>query len=98
MNGAQSLVATLVDQGVDICFANPGTSETHFLAALENPRMVKTDARGWDHIGNPIRFANEPGREQFELPESGQHSQEILRAVGYSDDEIAKLGRQGTIK
>ncbi|RKP57596.1 acetolactate synthase large subunit [Pararobbsia silviterrae] len=39
MNGAQSLVATLVDQGVDICFANPGTSEMHFLSALENPRM-----------------------------------------------------------
>jgi len=39
MNGAESLVNTLVDQGVDICFANPGTSEMHFLAALENPRM-----------------------------------------------------------
>jgi acetolactate synthase-1/2/3 large subunit len=39
MNGAESLVTTLVDQGVDICFANPGTSEMHFLAALENPRM-----------------------------------------------------------
>jgi acetolactate synthase I/II/III large subunit len=39
MNGAESLVETLVDQGVDICFANPGTSEMHFLAALENPRM-----------------------------------------------------------
>ncbi len=39
MNGAQTLVSTLVDQGVDICFANPGTSEMHFLAALENPRM-----------------------------------------------------------
>jgi acetolactate synthase-1/2/3 large subunit len=39
MNGAQSLVATLVDQGVATCFANPGTSEMHFLAALENPRM-----------------------------------------------------------
>ena len=39
MNGAQSLVATLADQGVGICFANPGTSEMHFLAALENPRM-----------------------------------------------------------
>lgn len=39
MNGAESLVATLVDHGVDICFANPGTSEMHFLAALENPRM-----------------------------------------------------------
>lgn len=39
MNGAESLVATLVDHGVDICFANPGTSEMHFLAALENPLM-----------------------------------------------------------
>jgi len=40
MNGAESLVATLVDEGVDICFANPGTSEMHFLAALgDNPKM-----------------------------------------------------------
>ncbi|WP_206955378.1 acetolactate synthase large subunit [Trinickia acidisoli] len=40
MNGAESLVATLVDQGVDICFANPGTSEMHFLAALgDNAKM-----------------------------------------------------------
>ena len=39
MNGAESLVETLVDNGVDICFANPGTSEMHFLAALENPKM-----------------------------------------------------------
>ncbi|CAG4926329.1 acetolactate synthase large subunit [Paraburkholderia gardini] len=39
MNGAESLVQTLADQGVDICFANPGTSEMHFLKALENPRM-----------------------------------------------------------
>ncbi|QJD91371.1 acetolactate synthase large subunit [Duganella dendranthematis] len=39
MNGAESLVKTLTEQGVDICFANPGTSEMHFLKALENPRM-----------------------------------------------------------
>ncbi|MES2258756.1 MAG: acetolactate synthase large subunit [Pseudomonadota bacterium] len=39
MNGAESLVRTLTDQGVDICFANPGTSEMHFLKALENPKM-----------------------------------------------------------
>jgi acetolactate synthase-1/2/3 large subunit len=39
MNGAESLVTTLVNQGVEICFANPGTSEMHFLSALENPRM-----------------------------------------------------------
>lgn len=39
MNGAKALVSTLVDRGVDICFGNPGTSEMHFLSALDDPRM-----------------------------------------------------------
>ncbi len=39
MNGARRLVDTLVSHGVDMCFANPGTSEMHFLAALDDPRM-----------------------------------------------------------
>ncbi len=40
MNGAQSLLRTLVDNDVDVCFTNPGTSEMHFVAALDGePRM-----------------------------------------------------------
>src|SRR6202521_4632528 len=35
MNGAESLVRTLVKGGVDVCFANPGTSEMHFVGALD---------------------------------------------------------------
>ena len=35
MNGARALLLTLVDAGVDVCFANPGTSEMHFVAALD---------------------------------------------------------------
>ena len=35
MNGAQALINALVDGGVDVCFANPGTSEMHFVAALD---------------------------------------------------------------
>ena len=35
MNGAESLVRTLVDSGVDLCVTNPGTSEMHFVAALD---------------------------------------------------------------
>lgn len=35
MNGAQALIRTLVDCGVDTCFMNPGTSEMHFVAALD---------------------------------------------------------------
>lgn len=37
MNGAQSVVQTLLDSGVEVCFANPGTSEMHFVAALDAP-------------------------------------------------------------
>ena len=35
-NGAHALVRTLVDSGVDVCFTNPGTSEMHFVAALDD--------------------------------------------------------------
>jgi acetolactate synthase-1/2/3 large subunit len=40
VNGAQALIASLVLAGVDTCFMNPGTSETHFVAALDSvPEM-----------------------------------------------------------
>ena len=35
MNGAESLTRSLLASGVDLCFANPGTSEMHFVAALD---------------------------------------------------------------
>jgi acetolactate synthase-1/2/3 large subunit len=39
-NGARALIRTLVDSGVDVCFTNPGTSEMHFVAALDEvPEM-----------------------------------------------------------
>ena len=39
-NGAQALMKTLADAGVTVCFTNPGTSEMHFVAALDSePRM-----------------------------------------------------------
>src|SRR5947209_15259105 len=40
MNGAEALIRTLVDAGVKACFTNPGTSEMHFVAALDSvPEM-----------------------------------------------------------
>jgi acetolactate synthase I/II/III large subunit len=35
VNGAQALLRTLASCGVRACFANPGTSEMHFVAALD---------------------------------------------------------------
>src|SRR6202046_2766572 len=40
MNGAESLIRTLVNASVDSCFTNPGTSEIHIVAALDRiPEM-----------------------------------------------------------
>ena len=35
MNGAPALIRTLAGSGVEVTFANPGTSEMHFVAALD---------------------------------------------------------------
>jgi acetolactate synthase I/II/III large subunit len=41
VNGAESIVATLAANGVDMCFGNPGTSEMHFVAALDEVPGVR---------------------------------------------------------
>src|SRR4030088_1582174 len=41
MNGAESLVRTLVAGGVNVCFTNPGTSEMHFVAALDKVEGIR---------------------------------------------------------
>ena len=41
MNGAVSLAQTLVNCGVELCLANPGTSEMHFVAALDSVTGIR---------------------------------------------------------
>jgi acetolactate synthase-1/2/3 large subunit len=41
MNGAESVLRTLIDSGVDVCFGNPGTSEMHFVDALDRVRGMR---------------------------------------------------------
>ncbi len=41
MNGAESLVRTLINGGIEVCFANPGTSELHFVSALDKVGGIK---------------------------------------------------------
>ena len=35
MNGARSLIQSLVKAGIEVCFANPGTPEMHLVQAMD---------------------------------------------------------------
>jgi len=59
---------------------------------------VLRDDRGWDHLGIPIAFREEPGRVRFDAPAHGTHSRAILRGLGYGAAEIAQLESRGVIK
>jgi acetolactate synthase-1/2/3 large subunit len=41
MTGAENLVQALLDAGIEVCFTNPGTSEMHFLAAINTIKKMR---------------------------------------------------------
>jgi crotonobetainyl-CoA:carnitine CoA-transferase CaiB-like acyl-CoA transferase len=57
--------------------------------------MVVEDARGWEHLGLAIKYADEPGRIDFALPALGEHSEDILRGLGYTEPELAAMKAKG---
>ncbi len=82
--------------GMDACFAPVQT----LRQGLDDPQtrareMVLEDDRGWEHVGIPIKFTNEPGKVVFDLPEHGQHTREILEGLGYDAGEIARMKQAG---
>ncbi len=86
-------------KGMDVPFAPVQTlpevlDDPHFRAR----GMVVTDARGWDHIGNPIRFADEVAQPDFDSPALGEHSRAILQELHYTEADIARLAAAGTVK
>ena len=86
-------------KGRDVAFAPLRT----LPEVLEDPHfkargMVLKDGRGWDHLGVPIAFRDEPAKPRFEAPAHGQHSSAILRGLDYAEDEIARLKSRGVIK
>lgn len=71
--------------------------------ALDDPHfqargMVLKDERGWDHLGIPIAFRDEPGRVQFDAPGHGAHGEEILRTLGFTEADVARLAERGVVK
>jgi crotonobetainyl-CoA:carnitine CoA-transferase CaiB-like acyl-CoA transferase len=86
-------------EGRDICFA----PVRDLREALDDPQlrareMVLVDDRGWEHIGIPVKFAGEPGRVNFDVARHGEHGAEILRGLGYRNEEVEDLVARGIVR
>ena len=76
------------------------------LQALSDPQTIAREmVVEVDHatagpsraIGLPIKFSDTPGKVRRGAPVYGEHTREVLREHGFSDDEIAAFEREGAI-
>ncbi|MEX2482411.1 MAG: CaiB/BaiF CoA-transferase family protein [Gammaproteobacteria bacterium] len=63
---------------------------------LRHRQMFVEDSRGWEHLGTPLKFRHEPGGLKFEFASrAGQHTEEILRELGRSPEDIEAMKQSG---
>jgi CoA:oxalate CoA-transferase len=48
-------------------------------------------------VGTPVRFSDTPAAPGWQVPELGQHTEEVLLELGYTWDEIRQLAEMGAI-
>jgi crotonobetainyl-CoA:carnitine CoA-transferase CaiB-like acyl-CoA transferase len=58
---------------------------------------VRADGTTIRVISQPVVLERTPATLQSSAPRIGEHSGEILREVGYSDEEIGQLEAEGVI-
>ena len=77
---------------IDQVFSNPQVE--HLGIAQE----VTSHERGATRlVGQPIHMSRTPSRIAAPPPTAGEHNEEVLRGIGYSDDDIARLRTAGVI-
>jgi crotonobetainyl-CoA:carnitine CoA-transferase CaiB-like acyl-CoA transferase len=73
-------------------FQDPHLVARHFFVDLEHP--VLGTVRG---LGSPLRLERTPVRHGRAGPRLGEHSAEVLREIGCSEQEVARMAAQGII-
>jgi formyl-CoA transferase len=60
--------------------------------AVEHPKLGKFDV-----LAQPARLSRTPGKVVAPTPEIGEHTDEVLRELKYSEQEIDKLHKGGVV-
>ncbi len=85
-------------EGRDICWMPVmDMKEAWDTEQVWQREMRIKDPQGNDHMGIPIKFKNEPGKVNFDLPAVGGHTEEILKGLGYGDADIKALKEAGAV-
>ena len=83
---------------VDSCYAPVLDLKSSLDAQGQAGRgMLQREAGGTPHLGDPIRFSEEPAGVRLDVPDLGEHSRQVLREAGYADAEIDLLAADGVI-
>ena len=90
-----ALTRRLLDLGLP---AGPVLAVDEALAAEHTAaRSMVTELDGYRGLGTPIKFSRTPGGTRRRPPRFGEHGDELLRGLGYADDEIAALRTAGIV-
>lgn len=73
-------------------FADPHLRERGFFIDLPHPRLGSVRA-----LGTPLRLRSSPARIERAGPLLGEHSAEVLREIGHSDEEVRAFVARGTV-
>lgn len=72
--------------------AHPQVQARAIIAETEHPVLGRVG-----NIGHPVQFQHEPRSASRPAPLLGEHTQEILRQLGYDAQHIARLQEQGAV-
>ncbi|MGR8947952.1 MAG: CaiB/BaiF CoA transferase family protein [Gammaproteobacteria bacterium] len=64
-------------------------------AQIRHREMVVECERGWEHVGTPLKFKNEPGELHFKFATPGEHTEQTLKGLGYSEEDLTRMKSDG---
>ena len=77
---------------IDQVFADPQIKHLGMAAPVEHKRLGRTEL-----VASPVNMSGLPRRIRTPTPERGEHTESVLRSLGYDDSEIGRLRQQGVI-